>query len=114
MGKRPTELARALNSLKSQQDIELDLVIVGNGWDPATTFPSEKTLFLPENLGIPAGRNAGVEKVVGEYLFFLDDDAHLDSSSAMTTLIEKLEAHPEWGMIQPRVVPDGDGHAPGR
>ena len=114
MGKRPTELARALNSLKSQQDIELDLVIVGNGWDPATTFPNETTLFLPQNLGIPAGRNAGVEKVVGEYLFFLDDDAHLDSSSAMTTLIEKLEAHPEWGLIQPRVVPDGNGHAPGR
>jgi len=33
---------------------------------------------LPENLGIPAGRNRGVEHVTGEYLFFLDDDVDLD------------------------------------
>ncbi len=106
MGKRPQELTRALQSLRSQNGIDLDLVIVGNGWDPSPDFPAEKTLFLPENLGIPAGRNAGVAKVHGDYLFFLDDDAHLDSPSAINELIVKLEANPEWGLIQPRVVPD--------
>ena len=65
MGKRPTELARALQSLKSQVGIELDLVIVGNSWNPASTYPNEKTHYLPENLGIPAGRNAGVSQVSG-------------------------------------------------
>lgn len=114
MGKRPEELARALRSLEEQQGIELDLVIVGNGWDPAEAFPTKKTHHLPENLGIPAGRNAGVAEVAGEYLFFLDDDAYLDSPQAISNLISKLEAHPEWGLIQPRVSPDGDGEVPSR
>ena len=114
MGKRPEELARALRSLEEQQGIELDLVIVGNGWNPAEAFPTKKTRYLPENLGIPAGRNAGVAEVAGEYLFFLDDDAYLDSAQAILTLISKLEAHPEWGLIQPRVSPAGDGEVPRR
>lgn len=114
MGKRPEELARALRSLEEQQGIELDLVIVGNGWDPVEAFPTKKTRYLPENLGIPAGRNAGVAEVLGEYLFFLDDDAYLDSAQAISNLISKLEAHPDWGLIQPRVSPDGDGEVPSR
>jgi len=114
MGKRPHELQRALTSLKSQQGVTLDVVIVGNGWNPAEQFATEKTLHLPENLGIPAGRNAGVAKVAGEYLFFLDDDAYLDDSHALSSLIEKLKAHHEWGLIQPRVVPEGAGEIPSR
>ena len=114
MGKRPEELARALASLKNQQGVTIDLVIVGNGWNPTVQFPHEKTLHLPENLGIPAGRNAGVAQVSGEYLFFLDDDAYLDNQNALSALIEKLESHQEWGLIQPRVDPDGPGVVPNR
>jgi len=114
MGKRPEELARALESLKNQQGATIDLVIVGNGWNPAIQFTHEKTLHLPENLGIPAGRNAGVAQVSGEYLFFLDDDAYLDNQNALSALIEKLESHQEWGLIQPRVDPDGPGVVPNR
>lgn len=114
MGKRPQELQRALTSLKSQQGVTLDVVIVGNGWNPAEQFPTEKTLHLPENLGIPAGRNAGVANVSGEYLFFLDDDAYLDDSHTLSWLIEKLNVHHEWGLIQPRVVPEGAGEIPNR
>ena len=114
MGKRPEELARALASLKNQQGVTIDLVIVGNGWNPTVQFPHEKTLHLSENLGIPAGRNAGVAQVSGEYLFFLDDDAYLDNQNALSALIEKLESHQEWGLIQPRVDPDGPGVVPNR
>lgn len=114
MGKRPQELQRALTSLKSQQGVTLDVVIVGNGWNPAEQFPTEKTLHLTENLGIPAGRNAGVANVSGEYLFFLDDDAYLDDSHALSSLIEKLNVHHQWGLIQPRVVPEGAGEIPNR
>lgn len=114
MGKRPEELQRALTSLKNQRGITLDVVIVGNGWNPAEQFPNEKTLYLPENLGIPAGRNAGVSLVSGAYLFFLDDDAYLENQSALLSLAEKLETHQEWGLIQPRVVPEGTGKVPNR
>ena len=114
MGKRPKELDRALTSLKSQLGVEIDLVVVGNGWNPAEQFPHEKTLYLENNLGIPAGRNAGVPRVSGEYLFFLDDDAFLDDHHAISWLVAKLETHQEWGLIQPRVVPESTGEIPKR
>ena len=114
MGKRPNELARALQSLQKQSDVQLDIVIVGNGWNPAEQFPESKTHFLTENLGIPAGRNAGVSKVSGDYLFFLDDDAYLPGSDVLISLVTKLEENPKWGLIQPRVVPDGEGVIPNR
>lgn len=114
MGKRPQELARALSSLKEQLEVDLDLVIVGNGWNPAESYPNEKTLHLEKNLGIPAGRNAGAGEVNGDYLFFLDDDAYLDSPHALKTLAEKLTENSKWGLIQPRVSPDGSGDIPRR
>ncbi|MEY3696416.1 MAG: hypothetical protein RJA41_66, partial [Actinomycetota bacterium] len=38
MGTRPEELKRGVESLKSQLDVDVDICIVGNGWDPATLF----------------------------------------------------------------------------
>ena len=63
-----------------------------------------KTLHLPENLGIPAGRNRGVPEVEGEVLFFLDDDAFLPSDTFLADGCRMLAARPELGLIQPRVV----------
>ena len=34
MGKRPDDLARGLQSLLDQQGVDLDIVVVGNGWQP--------------------------------------------------------------------------------
>jgi GT2 family glycosyltransferase len=63
---------------------------------------------LSENLGIPAGRNAGVSLVEGELLFFLDDDACLPADDILARLAMQFAADPGLGMIQPRVV-DADG-----
>ena len=105
MGRRPEELRLALESLLAQEGITLDLIIVGNGWDPASTFPDQKTLHLPENLGIPAGRNAGTERVEGEFLFFLDDDVLLHDTRTLAQMRELFQSRSEVGLIQPRVLP---------
>lgn len=65
MGKRPDELLRGVESVLSQEQVDLDVVVVGNGWQPTGLPESVKTLHLPQNLGIPGGRNAGVPKVSG-------------------------------------------------
>lgn len=115
MGRRPEELSRALDSLIAQEGISLDLVIVGNGWDPASTFPEQKSLHLPENLGIPAGRNAGAQQVEGEFIFFLDDDVVLHETRTLAKMKELFEGRSEVGLIQPRVLPlDGIGTGPKR
>lgn len=108
MGNRPDDLKRGLTSLTSQRDVEVDVVVVGNGWQPVGLPDGVKAKGLPENLGIPAGRNAGVSRVEGELLFFLDDDACLPEDDILARMAAQFEADPTLGMIQPRVVdPDG-------
>lgn len=103
-GTRPDDLARGLASLATQTGVELDVVVVGNGWEPTGLPQGVRGIHLAENLGIPAGRNRGVEAVAGEYIFFLDDDASIPSPTFLAEAIAKLEADPTIGLLQPRVV----------
>ena len=103
-GTRPSELARGLASVLAQRGVALDIVVVGNGWTPSSLPVGVKPLPLTENLGIPAGRNQGARAVAGEYLFFLDDDASIPSTTFLADVIAKFTADPTVGLIQPRVV----------
>jgi GT2 family glycosyltransferase len=108
MGNRPDDLDRALTSLLAQTGVELDVVVVGNGWQPVGLPAGVRAHGLPENRGIPAGRNAGVPLVEGDLLFFLDDDARLPHDRVLATMAAQFADDPELGLIQPRVVdPDG-------
>ncbi|WP_083411310.1 glycosyltransferase [Arthrobacter sp. UCD-GKA] len=104
MGNRPGELDRALQSLLGQRDVVLDVVVVGNGWDPVGLPPNVKAHFLEDNLGIPAGRNAGVPLVSGEYLCFLDDDSWFLDHDFLDEAISKFKRHPKMGLLQPRIT----------
>ncbi len=103
MGNRPTELNRALDSLAAQQDVTLDIVCVGNGWQPTGLPGYVKTEYLPENLGVCGGRNAGVARVNGELLFFLDDDAWLSDPHFLARALAHFRAWPDLGIVQPHV-----------
>jgi GT2 family glycosyltransferase len=108
MGNRPQELDRGLRSLLAQTGVELDIVVVGNGWNPTELPTGVRALSLPENIGIPAGRNAGVEEVMGDLLFFLDDDAFLPTVDFLVTVADRFHDHKGLGLLQPRVAdPDG-------
>jgi len=114
MGKRPDDLARGLQSLLNHQGVELDIVVVGNGWQPTGLPAGIKAHGLTENVGIPAGRNAGVSQVSGELLFFLDDDASLADPNFLATVAHRFADDPTLGLIQPRVVDPSGLTAPGR
>ena len=94
MGNRPDDLDRGLRSLLAQRDVDLDVVVVGNGWQPTGLPDGVKATGLPENLGIPAGRNAGVPLVSGDLLFFLDDDASLPADDILATMAAQFAADP--------------------
>lgn len=104
MGNRPDELSRALETLLDQRNVLLDVVVVGNGWDPTGLPAGVRGLFLEDNLGIPAGRNAGVPKVVGEYLCFLDDDSWFLEDAFLETAIARFNKYPKMGLLQPRIT----------
>ena len=103
-GTRSGDLTRAVESVLAQTGVTLDVVVVGNGWNPVGLPAAVKTLALVENLGIPAGRNRGVPTVTGEFLFFLDDDASIPSPSFLLDAIALLDAEPQIGLLQPRVI----------
>ena len=113
-GKRLEDLNRGFESLLAQKGVDLDIVCVGNGWEPEGIPAQVKKLGLPENLGIPAGRNAGVPHVEGEFLFFLDDDAWLPDDTSLMRMAQLMRTKPQIGLIQPRVEEPGGPDAPKR
>jgi GT2 family glycosyltransferase len=111
-GTRPAELQEALASLRAQEGAALDVVVVGNGWEPAGLPDGVRGVALAEDRGIPAGRNAGVPHVSGELLFFLDDDASLAAPDALARVAERFAADPGLGLLQLRVDPRDGGRPP--
>ena len=109
-GRRPAELAAALESLRVQT-AETDVVVVGNGWRPEGLPEGVRSVALAEDRGIPAGRNAGVPAVRGDLVFFLDDDARLAAPDALARVQERF-ADPSLGLLQLRVQASDGGAAP--
>ncbi|MEA2459433.1 MAG: hypothetical protein QOC95_2405 [Thermoleophilaceae bacterium] len=111
-GHRPDDLRMALDSLLRQAGVEVDVVVVGNGWEPGGLPDGVRGVGLPEDVGIPAGRNAGVPHVRGELLFFLDDDASIVDPDALERVARLFEAEPDVGLVQLRVEPREGGVGP--
>ena len=107
MGNRPKELATALDTLLAQDGVELDVVLVGNGWEPQGLPDRVRTVHCPENVGIPEGRNVGAREVRGDILFVYDDDASLPSTDVLAGLVTEFD-DPRVAVVQPRGAdPDG-------
>ena len=111
-GRRPVELAAALESVAAQQRVATEVVVVGNGWEPSGLPEGVRSVALAVDRGIPAGRNAGVGAVGGELLFFLDDDARLAASDALARVAGRFAADPRLGILQLRVRSSDGGPAP--
>jgi len=85
---RVQALRETLDSLAFQTRNDFEVVVVGDGDDPATRafageYSAEFTLrwiFHEQNLGLAAARNTGAKSANGDIVLFLDDDtpAHHD------------------------------------
>jgi len=111
-GRRPEQLRQAVESLLAQRDVDLDVVVVGNPWEPTGLPDGVRGVALPDNLGIPGGRNAGVPHVRGDLLFFLDDDTSLARPDALARVARAFVSDPRLGLLQLRVDPLGGGDPP--
>ena len=111
-GNRPDELDLSLESLLRQRGVDVDVVVVGNGWEPTGLPEGVRGLGLEVDRGIPAGRNAGVPHTRGDLLFFLDDDASLADDDALQRVAATFAAEPDVGLVQLRVAPRSGDRTP--
>ncbi len=122
MGNRPEELRALLDSVAAQEGDPVQVAVVGNG-APLPALPEGvRTVELEENLGIPGGRNVGIEAFGPgardvDVLLFLDDDGllpHTDTArlcreafadDASLGIVSFRIADPDTGVTQRRHVP---------
>jgi GT2 family glycosyltransferase len=98
-------LQHAVESLLVQEGVDAQIVVVFNGHEPTPLPDGVAAVSLSEDLGIPAGRNAGAAHAPGELIFFLDDDAELTQPDALARVAHLFAAEPDIGLAQLRVRP---------
>jgi len=86
---RKTELLRAIDSCIDNRIEDMEFVIVDNHSTDGTKeeveryFHEKKSkyqyIYMNKNLGVAGGRNKAMEMANGEYVFFLDDDAIIET-----------------------------------
>lgn len=100
-GDRPDELARAVASVRnvataggagrSTESERVEVVVVWNGVEVGADSPADVDVELRENIGIPAGRNAGFLCCTHEVVVFLDDDAYLESGYSLADVTRPFD-----------------------
>ncbi|WP_326656262.1 glycosyltransferase family 2 protein [Streptomyces sp. NBC_00385] len=114
MGNRPAELRALLDSVAEQDGDRIEVVVVGNGSAVPEVPAGVRTVELPENLGIPGGRNVGIEAFGPsgadvDALLFLDDDGHLPLTDTAELCRQAFEADPKLGIISFRIADPDTG-----
>ncbi|MFB8038825.1 glycosyltransferase family 2 protein [Streptomyces sp. NPDC056004] len=114
MGNRPDELRALLASVARQHGDRIEVVVVGNGAPVPDVPAGVRTVELPENLGIPGGRNVGIEAFGPsgadvDALLFLDDDGLLPLTDTAELCRQAFEADPGLGIISFRIADPDTG-----
>lgn len=109
---RRDSIIRAINSVLTQDGVELELIIVDDGStdDSIALIRREITdprlrIIQQQNAGACSARNAGIDAARGEYVAFLDSDdmflpGHLSQS------LHRLGEMPEPGAVYGRILVD--------
>ncbi|MFG3530170.1 glycosyltransferase family 2 protein [Streptomyces sp. NPDC047917] len=114
MGNRPDELRALLDSVAGQDGDRIEVVVVGNGAPVPDVPAGVRTVELPENLGIPGGRNVGIEAFGPsgadvDALLFLDDDGLLPLSDTAELCRQAFATDPGLGIISFRIADPDTG-----
>lgn len=106
---RCNELKKAIDSCIAQNFENAQYVVVDNGsTDGTREYLNQltdlgqidiKVYYSKQNLGVAGGRNKAMEIADGEYVFFLDDDAVIESENLLATICSYLDENSEVGAL---------------
>ena len=106
---RKDDVLETIQSVYEQAYRNIEIVVVDNGSTDGTveaiqhSYPGARLVALDRNVGVSAGRNAGVAVARGEIIFCLDNDAS-PGHDTLLNLVHKFEARPEVGVINSKIV----------
>lgn len=116
LGQRPDELQRTLRSALEQHLVEggplpVEVVVVADGVPlpqlplvPDGSGSGVHGIALPENLGIPGARNAGIAATTGDLVLVLDDDGWLPDADVLDRVRRQFAADDRLGIVSLRIV----------
>ncbi|MEC8364571.1 MAG: glycosyltransferase [Actinomycetota bacterium] len=108
MGDRPGALKESINSIRSQENVNVEIVIVWNGLVPNYSVDAETHVHSDVNIGIPAGRNLGASNTSEKIILFLDDDAQLISNDLLYRIKRLFNSDDSIAIASLRII-DEDG-----
>ncbi|MFE3581186.1 glycosyltransferase family 2 protein [Streptomyces vinaceus] len=114
MGNRPDELKALLDSVARQEGDPVEVVVVGQGVRVTGLPEGVRCVELPENLGIPGGRNVGIEAfgpagAEVDALLFLDDDGLLERTDTAELCRQAFAEDPRLGIVSFRIADPESG-----
>ncbi|MFD3544309.1 glycosyltransferase family 2 protein [Streptomyces sp. NPDC058655] len=114
MGNRPDELKALIDSVARQDGDPVEIVVVGQGVQVTGMPEGVRTVDLPENLGIPGGRNVGIEAFGPgggdvDALLFLDDDGLLERTDTAELCRQAFTEDPGLGIVSFRIADPDTG-----
>ncbi len=68
----------------------------------AQKFPKAKVIRLKKNTGVTGGRNTGIKKTRGEFLFFFDHDM-VAEPDMISELVKVAKSNPKIGIVTPKI-----------
>jgi len=108
MGDRHQELCALLESVGAQDGDPATTVVLGQGVKLPQLPDAVQGVELPENLGIPGGRNAGVQWLREhggvDVVVVLDDDGLLPNSDTFQLIRDSFAGNPRLGVVSFRIV----------
>ena len=107
MGNRPTRLQAAVQSAIAQRGVDLELIVVANGVaaeDIAIGDDRVSVIASTTNLGIPGGRNYGLEQTTAPVVAFLDDDARFLDDTVLVRASELFSRRPALAAVALHIV----------
>lgn len=103
----------AVDSVLAQEIDSLALWVVDQGSSPeqvaalgrlSAHLPDVNLIELPRNVGVPAGRNIGINAGTAEFVVCLDNDAVFDTPYALSSAVDRLASDPGLGAVAFRAL----------
>lgn len=100
------ELLQSIQQTNTYADTEIIVVDNGSKENPgkaiAQQYPNVKFIRSERNLGFAGGNNLGINAATGDCFFLVNNDTEF-TSGLIQKLVDVLDAHPEVGVVSPRI-----------